>query len=152
MTRTDAHHAIRALFHHAIIGAPLGDQRAWLAALDQALAAVGEPVGTPPAALSEVTVCPRRHAGHPAVKGVETAVLAGRVAMGESSAETAADFGLDRADVLVACWYVAWYGPDRALARAWKGWLDLHWEALRFGRYDDVKDPPALPAKKGRAA
>lgn len=67
-------------------------------------------------------------------------VLADYVWAGDSAEYVAEVYEVDRADVLVACWYQARWGT-RTWRRRWADWLETADEALWHSRYD-IPDPP----------
>jgi uncharacterized protein (DUF433 family) len=101
-----------------------------------------------------VTVDPGVRFGAPAVKGVSVEAIAGMLWAGESVDVVADEYGLTRAEVIVAAWYAGQYGlpgKRRRLAatplwrRRWGKWAesvngDL-WRASTVD-YDKIPDPP----------
>lgn len=90
-----------------------------------------------------VRVDPAQRFGRPTVKGLSTDMIASQVLVGASVEEVMAEYGVNREDVLVACWFEARYG-SRRFRQAWKDWMTLgQAEALLWRReYGRVMDPP----------
>jgi uncharacterized protein (DUF433 family) len=91
-----------------------------------------------------VKVDPAQSWGRPAVKGVSCEAIAGLIIAGEELAAVAEDYGLTRADVLVACWYLGLMGT-RQYRRRWKAWAEdagQHMWAASAATYDEIPDPP----------
>jgi uncharacterized protein (DUF433 family) len=89
-----------------------------------------------------ITVDPARNFGAPSINGGPTAdVVAGMVWAGDPVHVVAEEYGITGAAVLVACWYVAWYGT-RTQRRRWKTWADDFCPELAHGEYDRIPDPP----------
>lgn len=99
-----------------------------------------------PAERPHVRVDPNQRFGKPNVKGISVEAIAEAVAAHEDVNEVAAQFGLGRSDVLVACWYAATYGP-KPYRRTWAEWADTAVRTLIVGQwdYDLVPDPPQEP-------
>lgn len=99
--------------------------------------------------LSEcVWVAPTRCGGDPCIGGtrITTSMAASAVwnrFYGDGSVygaqEFADDYGLTERQVLIACWYEAVYGRNRALRKAWAKWA----EEFQTGLYREV--PPVKP-------
>lgn len=100
-----------------------------------------------------VSVDPAVQFGHPCIAGTGAPVdvIAERVYAGEPVTAVADDYDVTRADVLVACWYVARHGTGDGLGlrtklrAAWQPWL-LANESTLAGFHglgpDDADDPP----------
>ena len=115
-----------------------------------------------------ITVDPQVRFGRPRIRdtGVTIGDVVGRVWGGDSAEDVAEDYDLTRADVLVACWFVAAYGAEdvaaqldghfkrwgRTLSRRWEQWADASTVALGKGEYDDVPDPPSNQPATATAA
>lgn len=67
-----------------------------------------------------VSVDPGINFGSPSVAGISTEVIAGMVWADEDPAVVAADYGITRHEVLLACWWEGWQGIYRA---EWAGWV-----------------------------
>jgi len=86
--------------------------------------------------------------GQPHVGGISVGMLAGQVWAGSGVDTIAADYGLERGQVLVACWYAARYGTGlgpadtRRWKQRWAGWATAAETVVRRGDWDDVPDPP----------
>ena len=91
-----------------------------------------------------VRVDPAQSWGQPAVKGVSCEAIAGMLLAGEDVDTVADEYGLTRADVLVACWYLGRLGPRR-YRRLWAVWAgeahQLMWRSDSVD-YGTVPDPP----------
>lgn len=98
-----------------------------------------------------VRIDPAQAFGQPAVKGVGVEHIAGMYLAGESIATVADEYGLTRADVLVACWYQGRYGSPR-WRRLWREWAETAGAAMwntRTVDYDQIPDPPVPSADSG---
>ena len=86
--------------------------------------------------------------GSPHVRYIPVHILAGQVRAGLGLETIRADYGLTRADVLVACWYAARYGTGGSAAdtrrwrQRWGAWADTAAPYGSRGRWDDAEDPP----------
>ena len=92
-----------------------------------------------------VSVHPGVRFGRPCVRNtrLDVETVAACIWSGWTPEEVADEFGVTRADVMVACWYVGTYGipgPDDWRAR-WGEWATSVHEELWHGRYD-VPAPP----------
>lgn len=93
-----------------------------------------------------VYVEPSVRFGYPHINGVSTDAIAGMVWAGESVAVVADDYGMTRAEVLVACWFEARHGPSSTYRSAWKPWAEAAGQAMwntRTVDYDAIPDPPS---------
>jgi uncharacterized protein (DUF433 family) len=91
-----------------------------------------------------VVVDPAQAWGQSNVKGVGVDHIAGMLLAGEDMATVADEFGLTRADVLVACWYLGMFG-SRRWRRLWRDWAERAGKAMwdvRTVDYDAIPDPP----------
>lgn len=87
-----------------------------------------------------VRVEPGVRFGRPHIGGVTVEAIVGTLTAGDDPSTVADGYGLGRADLLLACWYVARHGPP-CRREAWAGWLD-RWEAtIATTGYD----PAAVP-------
>jgi len=66
---------------------------------------------------------PKQRFGRPNIQGISVDAIAGMVMAGEDVSTVAADYGITRHEVLLACWHEGWYGPRR-YRKAWKPWAD----------------------------
>lgn len=90
-----------------------------------------------------ITIDPGVSFGAPHIRGVSTEAIAGMVYAGEDFDTVAADYGLSRHEVILACWYegsagsyrVEWRSWTLAVAPALGGWKPLDPAA--------VEEPPA---------
>lgn len=90
-----------------------------------------------------VTVEPCVNFGRPTVRGRPVVALARTVWGGQSVLDTAEDFGLTRAEVLAACWFMGRYGINGpAYVKRWGAWAAAVESDLWHSRFD-VPDPPA---------
>jgi uncharacterized protein (DUF433 family) len=71
-----------------------------------------------------VTVSPAHRFGRPAIKGISCEAIAGMVMAGEDVGAVAADYGISRHEVLLACWHEATFGLQRTYRRGWRAWAD----------------------------
>lgn len=95
-----------------------------------------------------VWVDPGRCSGRPALAGHRLPTeTVGRYYADLGLAETCTAYGIERAEVLVCCWFEARYGMRR-LKRLWRQWLDDNEGAMWLGEWDAVPDPP-LAQKEG---
>src|SRR5688500_2671067 len=83
---------------------------------------------------------PRIQFGEPHIGGASVAVLGEQVWAGASVDETADEFRVTRADVVVACWWLGRHG-SKGWRRRWKGWAVKVDPELWAGRFD-VEGPP----------
>jgi uncharacterized protein (DUF433 family) len=92
-----------------------------------------------------VRVDPAMRFGQPIVRGAPVDILGEMVWNGDTVDEVAAEYVVDRADVLVACWYLGLHGPKRWRKR-WREWaLKAHeqlWDTSTVD-YRAVPDPPS---------
>lgn len=100
-----------------------------------------------------VQVDPAVQFGRPCIAGTRICVdvVAEQVYAGDPVDAVADDFDVSRADVLVACWYVARHGTGDGLGlrtklrRAWQDWLaGNRWTLAGFYGFgpEDADDPP----------
>ncbi|MEV5819385.1 hypothetical protein AB0L22_09430 [Micromonospora haikouensis] len=97
-----------------------------------------------------IVVDPALRFGRPSVGGVSTVDVAGMVMGGTGVAETAAEYGLTRHQVLLACWHE---GLQGVYQREWKAWAEqVHptlagWTRLagrdKPANVNGTPDPPA---------
>lgn len=85
--------------------------------------------------------------GRPMVAGAPVASVAGRILAGEPVAEVADDFGLNRRQALVACWWAG--SQDDDFADWWARWADEAGSALATADDGDtvcehIPDPPTI--------
>ena len=87
---------------------------------------------------------PAQNFGAPSVadKRIPVAAVAGMVYAGETTEVVADEYGITRHAVLVACWWMARYGPWRYRWR-WRKWLMEAEDPLWQGRPDECPDPRA---------
>ena len=92
-----------------------------------------------------VRIEPAVRFGYPHVGGVPTDAVAGMVWAGETVSAAADDFGLSRAQALVACWFECRHGrPRSSYRKAWRQWADDAGQAVWSGvDWDQVPDPPS---------
>jgi uncharacterized protein (DUF433 family) len=92
-----------------------------------------------------VRVDPAQRFGRPNVKGISVQVIADMVWTGESIGRLAENYGIDRADVLVACWFAGRHGT-RKWRKRWGDWAlaayNQMWNASTVD-YRAVPDPPS---------
>jgi uncharacterized protein (DUF433 family) len=91
-----------------------------------------------------ITIDPGMAWGDPAIKGVSTEAIAGRVRAGEDFDAVALDFRLSRHEVILACWYEGTAGVYR---REWSAWTNAVGPALGGHRpldVDAVGEPPRV--------
>lgn len=92
-----------------------------------------------------VRVDPAQRFGQPNVRGIGVEAVGGMVWAGGTVDEVAGDYGIDRADVLVACWHLGLHGAKRWRKR-WRKWaLKAHehlWNVSTVD-YTAVPDPPS---------
>jgi uncharacterized protein (DUF433 family) len=90
-----------------------------------------------------IAINPSIQFGQPCIAGrrITTEVLAEQVMAGDTAAHIAAIYEIERADVLLACWYQATRGTRRWKSR-WSGWAEQHWERFWRGQHDEIPDPP----------
>ena len=101
----------------------------------------------PPIDRPHVRTDPAQRFGQPHVKGISVDAITCMLLAGESLTTVADEYGLTRADVLVACWHQGLYGTPR-WRRMWRGWAKTAGEAMwdtRTVDYDAIPDPP-VPA------
>lgn len=89
----------------------------------------------------EFTPCMRFGEAH--IRGISVDAIVSAHWVGDDAAE---EYGLSRAEVLVACWYAARHGSAR---RRWKDWLTAAVEE-RLWREDYEMDLP--PTREDREA
>jgi uncharacterized protein (DUF433 family) len=87
-----------------------------------------------------VRIEPAMRFGQPAFHGVSVDAIAGMVYAERGLDVVAGEYGLTRAQVIVACWYVGTYG-DRRWRRRWGAWSKSVHGELWHCHYD-VPDPP----------
>lgn len=82
--------------------------------------------------------------GYPMVKGASVEAVAGMVWAGEPVDVVAEDYDIDRADVLVACWYMGLHGSKKWRKR-WRDWVLTAHERMWWAStcdYTSIPDPP----------
>lgn len=92
-----------------------------------------------------VRVDPAQRFGQPAVRGISCDAIADMLIAEEDVDVVADEYGLTRADVLVACWYLGLYGTPRWRRRWWTWASDVAGPAMwdiRTVEYDAIPDPP----------
>lgn len=77
------------------------------------------------------------------IRGVACEAYAEMVAAGEPVDVVADEYGVSRAEVLLACWWIGMDGPPQWRKR-WRAWAESAHGPLASGRYDEVEDPPGL--------
>lgn len=89
-----------------------------------------------------VSIDPAIRAGQPCLNHTRTPVeaIAGSVWAGESLELICDGHALNRADVLVCCWYMANYG-EKVWQHRWRVWAESVHDKLWHGQYD-IPDPP----------
>jgi uncharacterized protein (DUF433 family) len=92
-----------------------------------------------------VTVDPRVRFGYPAIRGIATDAIAGMVWAGEAVETVAAEYGLTRPEVLLACWYEVRHSKLRSgYRRRWEPWLAQVEPGMWRGvDWATLPDPPA---------
>lgn len=93
-----------------------------------------------------VRIDPAQRFGQPAVAGVSVVTI-GATVLNEGVAVAAAEYGIGRADVLVACWHLGLSG-SRRWRLTWHPWAMRAHEEMWHGRradYDLIPDPPDEP-------
>lgn len=94
---------------------------------------------------AHVVIDPARNFGRPSLPGGPAVdVVAGMVWAGDpvnSVVDEYGEYGITRAQVLVACWYAVEYGPRRRYER-WSDWAQHAEPHLQHGTYDLIPDPP----------
>lgn len=94
-----------------------------------------------------IRVDPAQRFGYPNVGGVSVDAI-GYMVLNEGVAVAADEYGVRRADVLVACWFLGLYGPPRRFRRLWRGWAEEVGGEMWHGStasYDEIPDPPDEP-------
>lgn len=89
-----------------------------------------------------IWVHPGRLSGDPALGGHRLpthTVAVHYVALGMAETEDA--YVIERADVLICCWFEARYG-SRKLKRLWREWLGAFERLMWESRWADVPEPP----------
>ena len=87
-----------------------------------------------------VTTDPAVNGGRPHIRGIPVDALASAHWVGDDACD---EYGASRAELLTACWHVAWYGPTWLQQwRRWKPWADRWCGALAREEYDVVPDAP----------
>jgi uncharacterized protein (DUF433 family) len=90
-----------------------------------------------------ITTDPAVNHGQPMVGPAPVDQVCSRIWAGEPLADVAADYGISREQVLVACWHQARHGTQAWRGR-WRRWLDdseaFLW--LTNPPYDAIPDPP----------
>lgn len=106
--------------------------------------AVGAPTVTvtKPEPRPVVTVDPRVRFGRPQINGISVEAIAELVIAGEDIDTVLKQWGITRPQLLVACWYVAVYGPPRH-RHMWREWLAAAEGPLAHGHYTEIPDPPS---------
>ena len=112
----------------------------WLAATIPAAASFEPPPASRPRPVVEVQ--PGLRFGRPAIEGVSCNALSERVAAGEDPRDVADDYDFTRAQILVACWYVAEHQTEPWSA-GWKTWAQQAYRHLVSGDHDKIPDPPS---------
>lgn len=85
-----------------------------------------------------IHIDPGMRFGKPQIGGVSCEAFTGRVRGGDAVEEVAADFGVTRAEVLLACWWVGLNSPAQDL----RAWAEDAGASLARAEYDQVPDPP----------
>ncbi|MER7166804.1 hypothetical protein ABT336_12170 [Micromonospora sp. NPDC000207] len=89
-----------------------------------------------------ITIDPAVAWGGPAVRGIGTVHIAGAVSAGDTVMAVAADYGLTRHEVLLACW---WEGTQGEHRQAWQEWAEQAHQTLggwTAAEVDAIPDPP----------
>lgn len=89
-----------------------------------------------------VTVDPRVRFGRPQINGISVENMAELVLAGEDVDTVCDECSVTRPQVLVACWYIAVYGPPR-YRRMWANWLTTVEGPIAHGHYAAIPDPPS---------
>lgn len=85
-----------------------------------------------------VTTDPSVRFGRPHIRGRSPVFLAGTHWVGDDACD---EYDVTRPELLIACWWLGWYGPKK-WRRRWKAWADQWHEALAREEYDAVPDAP----------
>lgn len=88
-----------------------------------------------------VRVEPGYRFGQPHIRGISAENIAGMVVAGESVETVMDEYGLSRAEVLIACWFMGEHGSKKWRQR-WRSWASDNYGRLSQHRYDEVEDPP----------
>jgi uncharacterized protein (DUF433 family) len=89
-----------------------------------------------------ITTDPAVNHGQPMVGPAPVDAVCARIWAGEPLADVAADYGISREQVLVACWWQARYGTP-TWRRRLAVWFDIRVViGLIEGEYDAIPDPP----------
>lgn len=89
-----------------------------------------------------VRVDPGMNFGQPHIRGVRTEAIVGVLVAGELAEVVAEDYGLTRAELLLAAWFEARHG-SRRYRQLFKAWLG-RWEAT-LGGWNGQYDPAEVP-------